>query len=872
MDAAAPGFGTPDSRSDRRNRARPVIGVLQRHLLGLYAEEWLGSVDGARALGCDLICLCGRALEEPGFHRLANRLYDFATEQALDGLIVWAQVLGANVGPERTQEYCRRFAGLPTVSVELPLGDAPMILMENREGMYAAVSHLIEVHGRRRILYLGGPPTHEGARLRYQGYLDALADHDLPLLPELVAPTPGGRVVTRPGEPPRWVLAKPWNVWIAEVLESERPDAVAAAHDDNAVWALSRLAIAGARVPEQIAVVGFDDSSAMPGHALDWNPNILAVDAVSDTGRDDQADARRAATISTLVNSMSLTTVRAPFHELGRRAVEAVLGLLRGETVPDVINVPTQLMVRRSCGCLPDAAHAEAPAMPDDWPDRLSAAFAAEMRDGTSGAFAGLLDQFAQLTLWSGGQVETCWQVLHGLRRLIGRPGASARETARGEELWLRAQMLLNEAAERHGHAARVLTERRNQIVREVGQRLIVASDLAEVADALVDELPKLGIPGCYLAVYEPAPPDKDGDGATPVLALTTEVDTKRSRLLLAYENGERVDLPADHAVFPSVSLVPGDRLRRAAPASFVTVSLYFKEQQLGFALLELGPSMGWVYATLQEQLSSAIHRVFMLERERLAIAALDEAHRAEERHRLAGELHDSVSQALFSMTLHTRAMQLAASEQGWDGQHRLVQGLSDLQELTQDALGEMRSLISNLRPEQPQRDGADEEADEPLQDPLRDGLVEGIRKHAGAVAAREGFEVRVQAPEERLPLTARAEEEIFRIVREALHNCVKHAHPSRVDIRLTEPAGGEGALLVEVADNGAGFDPGAHRPGHIGLSSMRERAARISGRLDIHSSPASGTVVRAVLPGILQRRSAADATANTDTRRDTRG
>jgi signal transduction histidine kinase len=93
------------------------------------------------------------------------------------------------------------------------------------------------------------------------------------------------------------------------------------------------------------------------------------------------------------------------------------------------------------------------------------------------------------------------------------------------------------------------------------------------------------------------------------------------------------------------------------------------------------------------------------------------------------------------------------------------------------------------------------------------------------------------------------AEEELLRVVQEAVHNCVKHAHPQHVDIRLAGVVGDPGSLVVEVEDGGVGFEPDAPHPGHLGLDTMRERTERLGGRLVVESS-AAGSRVRAVLPG----------------------
>src|SRR5262249_6075708 len=105
-----------------------------------------------------------------------------------------------------------------------------------------------------------------------------------------------------------------------------------------------------------------------------------------------------------------------------------------------------------------------------------------------------------------------------------------------------------------------------------------------------------------------------------------------------------------------------------------------------------------------------------------------------------------------------------------------------------------------------------------------------------------------VQAFTDHLPLDERTELELFRVVREAVHNGVKHAHPNHIEIRLYEPAGAAGTLVVEVADDGVGFDPDDPHPGHLGLKTMRERTERLGGQFTVDSSPTGSTTVRAVL------------------------
>jgi signal transduction histidine kinase len=200
------------------------------------------------------------------------------------------------------------------------------------------------------------------------------------------------------------------------------------------------------------------------------------------------------------------------------------------------------------------------------------------------------------------------------------------------------------------------------------------------------------------------------------------------------------------------------------------------------------------------------------------------------ERSRLARELHDSVSQALFSMTMHVRAAQLSMARAEVDEASPLGGSIAQLAELVHGALAEMRVLIFELRP------GALAE----------EGLVAALRKQGAAVTARERVAITVEAPDQGLDLVAGVEEHLYRIVSEALHNIAKHAGAAGAIVRVTTDAG---ILRVTVSDNGAGFVPETAHAGHLGLSTMAERAAAIGADFTIDSAPGAGTTVALSLP-----------------------
>jgi signal transduction histidine kinase len=218
------------------------------------------------------------------------------------------------------------------------------------------------------------------------------------------------------------------------------------------------------------------------------------------------------------------------------------------------------------------------------------------------------------------------------------------------------------------------------------------------------------------------------------------------------------------------------------------------------------------------------------VENARLLDEARDKAS-LEERQRLARELHDSVTQALFSMSLIARSAEMMMLR-GNTPPSQILEKLSDLRQLTQGALAEMRALIFELRP------GALEE----------EGLVEALRKHAAAIQGRELLPVQlVVDPDQPIPrLKPAAEEALYRISQEAVHNIVKHARATQVEIRVCTQ---DGNIVLEVQDNGSGFKIDSVPAGHMGLGTMRERAEALGGQYIVRSAPGEGTTIKVLLP-----------------------
>jgi DNA-binding LacI/PurR family transcriptional regulator/signal transduction histidine kinase len=559
-----------------------TLALLVDWLEDEYQNEVVAGVaDAARELGVNLVCFAGGVLRSP--HRFAaqrNAVYDLAGAECVDGLMIMSGTLGNHIGPEELSRFCERYRPLPMCSIAVPLAGIPSVLVDNATGMRDLLVHLVAAHGCRRVAFIRGPEANDEAERRYRVYRDVLGERGLAVDPELV-------VV---GDFQRGAGAGAIDALLDE--RRVRFDAVVAASDSMALGAIDALRARGVRVPEDVAVVGFDD-----------------------------IEAARFAT-------PPLTTVRQPLHEQGRRAVELLLALLRGESVPEQVTLHTELLTRRSCRCAWRGARHDVPVEPpatvasaattlgswraraiaemarassvlvtaldEAWAPHLVDAFLSDLGEGPGRTSVALLHQILGRVTEAGSDAGAFQDVLSAMRRELS-PSLSPELAAPAEDLWHDLRLLVSNVAESREVQRRTEAERWARSLSAATAALVTAFDVASLARAAVEQLPRLGIRGFYLSLYE--------RGAS---AAGT------SRLVLAYDAGRGAFEPED-PVFASRALAPAGALpdRRA---TFVLEPLFFKDEQLGFALFEMGPREGAIYESLREQISAALKGALLVQ------------------------------------------------------------------------------------------------------------------------------------------------------------------------------------------------------------------------------------------------------------------
>jgi serine phosphatase RsbU (regulator of sigma subunit)/DNA-binding LacI/PurR family transcriptional regulator len=556
---------------------------------GIDLPRWIGVADAARQQDANLISFVGRSYREVmNFNELSNILYDLIDPDALDGVIVGSILSEYVLSEEDIRAFYQRLPG-QVVCIRQSLPGIPHIPLDNYEGMREALVHLIEVHQYRRIAFLRGP-THPYAEERYRAYRDVLQEYQIPFDPNLVTPPSA------------------WEVSSIEVLLDERKlrpgsdfEAVVAASDTaKAISALKILQVRGFRVPQDVAVVGFDN------------------------------------TVDGRVQTPSLTSVRVPFYEQGQQAVHLLFGLMVGEEVPQSVSLPAQLVLRQSCGCVGPAVmqaaagpilasnesyetalrtrQAEiltAMAQPlerrPNTPAQAQAVFEgffAEMQGGAKGTFVAALNAVLSQIIGTTGKVAEWQDVLSAFRRVVLPYLHDGTAVSRAEDLWGQARVVIGESMQHVHEIQQFQATQQTDRLRQIEREMMATFDIAGLMDVLAQGLPRLGIPACYLALYEDPP-----EYAVPQQA------PEWARLILAYTDQGRADLEQEGRRFPARQLVPPEFLPQDRPYHLLIEALNVRDNQLGFVLFEVGPRDGNIYEVLRLQISSALQGALLVQR-----------------------------------------------------------------------------------------------------------------------------------------------------------------------------------------------------------------------------------------------------------------
>ena len=580
---------------------RHTLGFLAGNLhMGMAPRLWPGMIAAAQKHGVNLFCFPGGSLHPVGeFDPERSAIYNLVDVNHFDGLVSSGATAPGGLNPEQASAFLRRYQPLPIVSLTRLQGEIPHVTINNYQGMQAVLLHLIQVHGLRRLAFVRGPENHNYAQERYRAYLETLQEQGLPFDPRLVTPP----LHWEAGEEAVRLLLDEQGLHPGRDLQ-----AIVTVSDMTALKALKALQTRGFQIPGDLALTGFNGST------------------------------------EGCLSTPPLTSVSMAFHEQGERAIEMLVMRLAGQPLPQQMVLPTQLVIRQSCGC-PDQAMILADSQPGSSVKSTSlqtlTALGREATDEmvrvlgaareTPAAFAQLVEAFCA-DLQSEGKTSflptlermvrsnapgrdevSVWQDVISVLRRSFLPHLDRASDLLAENLFGQARVLIGGIAQRTQALEQLQAERQAETQRELGQALITTFDTTGLADMLAERLPPIGIASCYLALYE-----------KPSLEFC--------RLILAYTERGRVDLGTEGLHFPSCEVVPPDMLPNHRQYSYVVEPLFFQHEQIGFAVFEVGPRNGAIYELLRAQISSALKGALLLKEAQQARQAAEKADRIKTR------------------------------------------------------------------------------------------------------------------------------------------------------------------------------------------------------------------------------------------------
>ena len=285
---------------------RKKIGVIVNYLYEGYQMKILSGIfSEAEKLNTDIYVFVGGDLNPNNIEsQRRNRIYDLISKKNMDGLIILGLVVGFNLPKEEIIKFYKRFyPQLPVVSLGLETEEIPCVISDNRKGFQELLIHLIEDHRYRSIAYVAGPINNEEAQIRNNTFYETLREYDIEIKPEYIYESD---------------FTTPQGIYAIRTFLDERkikPDVIVFSNDNMAIAGLEELKRRKIKVPNEIAITGFD--------------NILE---------------------STFVEP-SLSTVEQNLSELGKKALEMCHSLILGKEIPKKIEIPTKMTIRESCGC-----------------------------------------------------------------------------------------------------------------------------------------------------------------------------------------------------------------------------------------------------------------------------------------------------------------------------------------------------------------------------------------------------------------------------------------------------------------------------------------------------------------------------------------
>lgn len=577
-------LSTVPTTGNRTNRL--TIGYIGQHAYNSIGYQIMNGIsDAARDYDLNLLCFIGGSTTSQRELNLSEmNAINLLTPDSLDGIITWTSSLYYYMNQEAITSFLQKFHPLPRVSISTSIDGIPSVLVDNHQGIRLLMQHLIEVHHLKRFAFIKGRKDHQFSIERFEAYLDTLREYQIPFDPNLV-------VETQDIFPEEAVRAMEVLFDQRKLKPKEDIEAIITVSDIFSSVVVEELNRRGIKVPNEVAVVGFNNRSIS---YRCWPP---------------------------------LTTVDVDFYHVGYIAVENILKQVHHLPCPEISKIPTKLIIRQSCGCFERSIRRAATSLSIDHnltelsnvmvmteKNRLTETIIADselppelVRKFTTA----IIDFFEkkgdeiQLLHQLGAYVYQTkndpyhllhWQnVVTELRKMLLPQLQTDQLAFAAEELWHQIRLLLFKSLE-YNFPKPFHVDSNPTRLAQIGGLFNTAQNLEELTTLIAKELPSLGIPGCYLALYE-----------------NSDNSKQNARLILAFNQEGRI-ADAENRSFPSYQILPERFRNTSKQSSFLVVSCFYKDRELGYIVFEIGPLEGSLYEILRTSFNSSLYSALAIE------------------------------------------------------------------------------------------------------------------------------------------------------------------------------------------------------------------------------------------------------------------
>lgn len=594
----------PTTVLNNKTSRRLTIGVIKSNMSNqrdiLFVE---GLKQAADDNGVNLIVYRGGMIVSPDDIDLqAIAIFDFVDKNRLDGLIIWTGNISWHASEEYAEMFVKKYNFLPVVSLETKINGVTSILWDNYNGMRDALIHLIEVHKYKKIgAFIGDAPS--SIYQRYKAYIDTLTEYGIPIDSKIVI---DHNALYNFENTIQFAINMDRSIFVEQGIKNNFEKSISIIENllETGIEALACCNDLGARTVNRILktrnlplipIVGFDD------------------DPESKAG------------------NPSLTTVRPPVYEMGKRAVEVIIAKIKGHNTPETEYIPCNLIVRQSCGCPCSSVMKE-----DMYKEKLKQYIHFQDLDSIN---ADKFDEFLKCIVdvpddmdsdWSKKFLKTFWDDIHGddevfatylKDMLVCKHGKKYIELFqdiiivmhffidsliknntldyyKAKKLLQQATVLIANIRVRSEMSKRLKQTQRHYDIITFSQIIGNTYDINEIMEKTATGLRYLGISSCYLSLYE-----------------NGNVSTEKARLLMAYSENKNIIIPQEEVcTYPSKLLLPEEILPFDERFHYVLKPLHFRKRNIGFVIFSDTLEDYTEYERLTETISNAIHSSILID------------------------------------------------------------------------------------------------------------------------------------------------------------------------------------------------------------------------------------------------------------------